>query len=193
MRCLILGLPRVARSLTYIPALDPLTSTVLSLRPPQSISYTRPDVKASPPVMGVSLLRWNLDGTLLLVQHANAPCVLLIYGFPLERGAKDKGVTVLLMSRPVRDVEWHPLHPRRLGWVCGTGGLFSWSGDWVTEDEDGTEAVGGLAECIGIPNRSSAPFSVHLPSNADPRATDARQSPSMRRESLIRPMANQFF
>lgn len=105
--------------------------------------------------MGVSLLKWNLDGTLLLVQHANAPCVLLIYAFPLDRGAKDEGVTVLLMSRPVRDVEWHPLHPRRLGWVCGTGGLFSWNGDWVTEDDDGTETVGGLAECIGIPSRSS--------------------------------------
>lgn len=127
--------------------------TVHTLRAPQTLSYTRPDPKSSPPTAGISILKWNMDGTLLLVQHANSPNVLIIYSFPLELRGQDEGVTVLTMAQPVKDTEWHPLQPRRFGWVCGTGGLFSWNGDWVQENEEGQEEIGGLAECVGIPNR----------------------------------------
>lgn len=83
----------------------------------------------------------------------NAPTALLIYSFPSpSERFLPKLQTVLLQSKPILHSQWNPVRPGSLALCCGTGGFYTWSNEWSSDDLSGSS--GGneeVAECIGIP------------------------------------------
>lgn len=78
--------------------------------------------------------------------------------------------SVLQHTRAVMCARWNPERRGSLALSCGSGGLYLWSDEWVSEGAGGgtaardegdadadTDVDGELAECVGVPASKSSP------------------------------------
>ncbi|OCH87739.1 WD repeat-containing protein 8 [Obba rivulosa] len=149
--------------------------------------YTLPTRRASKATSkhtsssGITQLAWNATGSLLLARTDSAPAAAFLCAFPLPRPAPHPSSrannspgsvaptllkltlrTVLAHTRAITCARWAPRRSGRLALCTGSGGLYLWSDEWVSEDEGRDNAEDGdgeeVAECVGVPAKQ---FSAH--------------------------------
>ncbi|KZS93138.1 WD repeat-containing protein 8 [Sistotremastrum niveocremeum HHB9708] len=112
------------------------------------VPFVRRETGKPHPRTGVIQLDWNVDGTLLLVRLENAPTSIYILHFPGPEEEFDPRLrSVLLHSQSILYAHWNPVRPGVLGISCGTGGLYTWSNEWMNDEGEEDE----MAECVKIP------------------------------------------
>lgn len=138
----------------------------------QTMLINRVDASKAYPKSGLAQLEWNVDGSLLLARYGqlfftvlvtspyqvsfdflldSCPTGLFIYSFPSpSERFQPKLRSVLLHSRPILQVRWNPVRPGALVLCCGTGGMYTWSNEWSSDDQ-GDVADEEMAECVGVP------------------------------------------
>ncbi|KIP11638.1 hypothetical protein PHLGIDRAFT_458424 [Phlebiopsis gigantea 11061_1 CR5-6] len=134
------------------------------IRPPWSLTITRPELAKAYPKCGPVQLSFNVSGTLLLARFESTPSVIHLFDFPSALDPASQARTpmpalrsVLIHTQPVLSAQWNTVRKGALVACCGGESAYLWSDEWVGVSEDGEqeeEADSEMAECIGVPAKS---------------------------------------
>ncbi|KAF8634121.1 hypothetical protein AX15_001056 [Amanita polypyramis BW_CC] len=156
------------------------------LQGPFSISLNHIDLSRANSKSGVAQLAWNTNGSSLLARFESTPTVVHLYDFPSpQERFVPRLRSALIHAQPVSHVRWNPVRKGSLALCCSCQSTYTWSDEWV--GDNGVEEE--MAECIGIPNRTSLTV-VHknqgfIPRLGDFAAKDLRWAPDGKGFALV--------
>ncbi|KAK9764866.1 hypothetical protein K7432_007291 [Basidiobolus ranarum] len=89
--------------------------------PPAMIPAVKPEVGKPSPKLGVGMIKFNPNGRLVAVINESIPTCLWLIDIPNVRQ-----ICAIQQAFPIRAVQWNPINPDQVAFVCGGNHIYLW-------------------------------------------------------------------